>query len=59
MLNCLCITDLPYVAGLLLPTQLVFIGETPPTYDWTEELYRRLAPPAAFRRVKELSDYEA
>jgi hypothetical protein len=59
MLNCLRVTDLPYVAGLLHPTELVFIGECPSSYDWAEELYRRLGPAGAFRRVKELSDYGA
>lgn len=57
MLNCLRVTDLPYVAGLLHPTELVFIGECPSSYDWAEALYRRLGAPGAFRRVKELSDY--
>jgi hypothetical protein len=57
MLHCLRVTDLPYVAGLLYPTELVFIGDCPPTYDWTEALYRRLGPPGAFRRVAELPAY--
>jgi hypothetical protein len=57
MLNCLRITDLPHVAGLLHPTELVFIGDCPATYDWAEELYRRLGTPRAFRQVKELSEY--
>jgi hypothetical protein len=57
MLNCLRITDLPYVAGLLYPTELVFIGDCPSTYDWAEGLYQRLGPPGAFRRVNDLSAY--
>jgi hypothetical protein len=57
MLSCLRITDLPYVAGLLYPTELVFIGECPSTYDWAEEPYQRLSPPGRFRRVRDLSEY--
>ena len=57
MLNCLRITDLPYVAGLLYPTEIVVLGECPSTYDWTEALYRRLGPPGIFRRVTDLSSY--
>ena len=42
MLNCLRITDLPQVAGLLFPAELVFLGPRPPTYLWAEALYSRL-----------------
>jgi cephalosporin-C deacetylase-like acetyl esterase len=57
MLNCLRITDLPYVAGLLYPTNLVFIGDRASAYDWAEELYHRLGPPGRFHRVTDLSAY--
>lgn len=53
MLNCLRITDLPQVAGLLYPTELVFVGECPTTYEWAEELYRKLG--GKFRRVNDLT----
>jgi cephalosporin-C deacetylase-like acetyl esterase len=42
MLNCLRITDLPQVAGLLFPAELVFLGPRPSSYLWAEELYARL-----------------
>jgi hypothetical protein len=42
MLYCLRITDLPQVAGLLFPAELVFLGPRPPSYLWAEELYSRL-----------------
>lgn len=32
VLHCLRITDLPYVAGLLYPSELVFVGELSETY---------------------------
>ncbi|MEM3545978.1 MAG: acetylxylan esterase [Candidatus Bathyarchaeia archaeon] len=56
MLNCLRYTDLPYVAGLLWPTHIVFLGPRPETYTWAEELYVRLGPPGSVRRVKNLSE---
>ncbi|MEX1017674.1 MAG: acetylxylan esterase [Phycisphaeraceae bacterium] len=42
MLNCLRVTDLPQVAGLLWPTDLVFIGHRPATYAWAEQVHHRL-----------------
>jgi hypothetical protein len=42
MLNCLRITDLPQVAGLLYPAELVFVGPRPASYLWAEDLYSRL-----------------
>jgi cephalosporin-C deacetylase-like acetyl esterase len=57
LLNCLRITDLPQVAGLLFPTELVFVGDCPGTYDWARQLYERLGQPGAFRCVNELSEW--
>lgn len=57
MLNCLRFTDLPQVAGLLFPTEVVVIGEMPGSYAWAEDLYRRLGKPERFRRVKSLADW--
>ncbi len=54
MLNCLRITDLPQVAGLLWPAQLVFVGLRPASYLWAEDLYRRLGPPGGCWNVPEL-----
>jgi cephalosporin-C deacetylase-like acetyl esterase len=59
MLSCLQITDLPQVAGLLFPTELVFVGDCPSTYDWAQQLYERLGRPGAFRRVGQLSEWPA
>jgi cephalosporin-C deacetylase-like acetyl esterase len=54
MLNCLRITDLPQVAGLLFPAELVFLGPRPNSYRWAEELYSRLGG-----RVSHLSAVKA
>jgi dienelactone hydrolase len=57
MLNCLQITDLPHIAGLLWPTEIVLVGRVPAPYSWAEGLYDRLGSPGAFRRVGELREW--
>lgn len=42
MLNCLRITDLPQVAGMLFPAELVFLGPRPSSYLWAEDLFFKL-----------------
>jgi len=58
MINCLRITDLPDVAGLLCPTELVIIEHGPQSYAWPEELYRALGSAEKFHRVAELSAWK-
>ncbi|MCD6563193.1 MAG: acetylxylan esterase [Thermoproteales archaeon] len=58
MLNCLRYTDLPYIAGLLWPTRIVFIGPRPITYKWTEELYYKIGDPGKILRLKRISNLE-
>ena len=58
MLNCLRFTDLAQVAGLLYPTELVFMGHTPVDYGWTEELYTRLGPPGRLSHLRDLSGWK-
>lgn len=57
LLNVLRYTDLPYVAGLLWPTELVFLGPRPNTYSWAEELYVKLGPPGVVRHIKDLAQW--
>jgi hypothetical protein len=42
LLRCLTVTDLPEVAALLHPVELVFLGPRPAAYGWTEDLLARL-----------------
>jgi len=56
MLNCLRHTDLPYVAGLLWPTELIFLGPRPEMYSWARSLYVKLGSPGKLRYVKSLSE---
>lgn len=57
MLNCLRVTDLPQVAGLMFPQQLILIGELPDTYKWTEDLYKNLKRPDAYKNVRNVSEW--
>jgi cephalosporin-C deacetylase-like acetyl esterase len=59
MLNCLRITDLAQVAGLLFPTELVFAGQWPSTYAWAENLYERLGAAGKFVRVWDPAEWQA
>ena len=58
MLNVLRLTDLAYAAGLLWPTELVFLHSRPETYQWAEDLYRRLGEPGAARRLQDLGGWK-
>jgi len=57
MLNCLQVTDLPQVTGMMCPGELIAIGQWPKTYEWVENLYRNLSHQASFKRVQNLSDW--
>lgn len=50
-------TDLPQIAGLLWPKPLVFIGQRPETYRWTEQLYRQMGHPGGIWHVKSLAEW--
>jgi cephalosporin-C deacetylase-like acetyl esterase len=56
MLHCLRFTDLPQVAGLLHPTEVVLAGEIPNNYDWAESVCRKVG--AAFQRVPSLDAWK-
>jgi len=57
MLNCLRVTDLAQVAGLLWPAELVLVDSTPSTYDWAEAVYHRLGAPGRATRVSDVSNW--
>ena len=56
MLSCLRITDLPHIAGLLCPTEIVLVNTPHDTYQWAEKLYHSLGASAKFRRVSEIKE---
>ncbi len=58
MLNCLQITDLGQVAGLLYPTEILVLGDMPVSYAWAERLYHRLGEPGVFRHIGSLREWQ-
>ncbi|HSL86573.1 MAG TPA: hypothetical protein VK861_06535, partial [Bacteroidales bacterium] len=42
ILNCLRITDLRQIPALLAPAEIIFIGEMPGSYKWSEDLLNKL-----------------
>ena len=57
MLNSLRVTDIPQVAGLHFPNKLVIVGNSPSSFEWTEELYSNLNIPDAFLQVDKISQW--
>ncbi|MHC4517581.1 MAG: alpha/beta hydrolase family protein, partial [Planctomycetota bacterium] len=57
MLNCLRITDLPQVAGLLFPRDVAIAGSAPESYGWAKGLYERLGEADNFQNVTQLSQW--
>lgn len=58
MLNCLRITDLAQVAGLLFPRGIGAMGSVPETYDWAQALYKTLGESDRYQRVDSISEWE-
>lgn len=57
MLHCLRITDLPQVAGLLFPTELVIAGDFPESYEWAERVYAKFGAAEKFHKTRQLSSW--
>lgn len=57
LLGVLRVTDFPYVAGLLWPRKLVFVGGRPEKYMWAEDLYIRLGAPGSWWNVSQLASW--
>ena len=57
MLNCLQVTDLPQVTGLMFPREVISIGEWPDTYTWVEKLYETLGNSDAIQKVDKPGDW--
>ncbi|MBN1482785.1 hypothetical protein EH223_12590 [candidate division KSB1 bacterium] len=57
MLNCLRITDVNQLPGLLFPLPISFVGSVPDGYKWSEEVYQRLGQSNAFRIIQEVADF--
>lgn len=57
MLNCLRITDLPQVAGLLCPAELALATDQPDLFRWAEETYAALGHKTRFHRSASLTSW--
>ncbi|WP_130860396.1 alpha/beta hydrolase family protein [Gracilibacillus phocaeensis] len=57
MINALRHTDLPQVAGLIWPTKLIFLGNRPKSYRWSEAVHKKLGEPGGAWRVQELAGF--
>lgn len=57
MLNCLRITDLPQVSGIIYPTKFIGIGVLPNSYDWTKSISKKLNL-NNFRNIESLSKWK-
>ncbi|MEZ4969623.1 MAG: hypothetical protein R2814_08190 [Flavobacteriaceae bacterium] len=57
MLNSLRVADIPQVVGLNFPNELVIVGNSPSTFEWTKNLYGNLNIPETYVQVNELSQW--
>lgn len=57
MLNCLRITDLPQITGLVFPKPIVMLGEIPNSYSWTKALYEGLNKADVYQELENLNDF--
>jgi len=57
MLNCLRMTDLAQVTGLLYPRGVAVMGSVPKTYDWAQAMYATLGKPEHYQRIAKISDW--
>ena len=57
-LGILRIGDLPQNLALLWPRPITFIGKTPPAYQWTEKLYKKLGQGHLIRHIRSAHDWK-
>lgn len=57
MLNCLRVTDVNQLPGLLCPLPISLVGSVPDGYQWSEGVYHRLGQSNAFCIIQEVSDF--
>ena len=57
MLNCLRITDVNQIPGLLYPMDITFVGEIPDSFLWSRDVYNRLGGAETFRTIQDCSEF--
>jgi len=55
MLNCLRVTDVSHLPGLLYPTRVHILGDTPETYQWAFDLSETLQRPDAVNAINSMA----
>ncbi|MBD3340891.1 MAG: T9SS type A sorting domain-containing protein [Candidatus Lokiarchaeota archaeon] len=58
MLNVLRFTDMPQVAGMLFPAEIVIVDEMPSTFSWAQSLYHTLGTPGLFQHVPSVAQWQ-
>ena len=53
MLNCLRVTDVYQIPALLSPAEIVFIGDIPGKYTWSESVLKKLGK-AGYKKIDEI-----
>jgi len=57
MLNCLRITDVNQIPGLLCPMPIAFVGNRPEAYTWSQQTYQRIGAAGQFRTIARVADF--
>lgn len=58
IINSLRHTDLAQVAGLIWPAGLIFLGNRPESYRWSENVHHQLGEPGGVWRVPSLAEWK-
>ncbi len=58
MLNCLRVTDLPQITGLLFPRPVAVLGDVPDTYPWAQGLYQSLGAAQRYQQLERVADWQ-
>lgn len=57
MLNCLRVTDLPQVAGILAPTKLYFVGKPHKNYEWVEKTLDAIGKEETLEEIQSIRNW--
>lgn len=58
MLNCLRITDVAQVTGMLFPRPIGLLGHVPDTYTWARDLYQTLETAHCYLQLEKAGDWD-
>lgn len=58
MLNCLRVTDLPQVAGILAPTKIYFVGKPHKNYEWVEKTLDAVGKEETLEEIQSIRNWK-